>query len=65
MVKIKDKNHHLANAIKENFSDSMKPKDIAKLFNLSRKKVNYWIHNSIRKLKKRSKLTKKRNKYYS
>jgi len=27
MVKIKDKNHHLAIAIKENYSAGMKPKD--------------------------------------
>ena len=35
MVKIKDKNHHLAIAIKENYSSGMKPKDIAALFLLS------------------------------
>ena len=40
MVKIKDKKHHLAIAIKENFAAGMKPKDIAKLFNLSKQRVN-------------------------
>ena len=59
MVKIKDKKHHLAIAIKENFAAGMKPKDIAKLFNLSKQRVNYWIHSSIRKRKRRSKLTRK------
>ena len=59
MVKIKDKKHHPAIAIKENFAAGMKPKDIAKLFNLSKQRVNYWIHNSIRKRKRRSKLTRK------
>ena len=32
MVKIKDKNHHLAIVIKENNTAGMKAKDICKLF---------------------------------
>ena len=61
MVKIKDKDHHLAIAIKENYSAVMKPKDIAALFHLSKQRVNYWIHREKRKLKGRTKLN--RNKY--
>ena len=50
MVKIKDKNHHLA---------GMKAKDIASLFHISKQRVNYWIHRSIRTRKRRTKLTRK------
>ena len=59
MAKIKDKKHHLAIAIKENFAAGMKPRDIAKLFKISKQRVNYRIHSSIRKRKRRSKLTRK------
>ena len=38
MVKIKDKNHHLAIVIKENYSHGMNPKEIANLFHLSKQK---------------------------
>ena len=48
MVKYqKDKNHEYAIAIKKNFSAGMKPIQIAKLFNISPQKVNYWIHHPI------------------
>ena len=59
MVKIKDKDHHLAIAIKENYSAGMKPKDIAALFHLSKQRVNYWIHREIRKRKRRTKLNRR------
>ena len=36
MVKITDKKQYLAIAIKENISAGMKPKEIDKLFNLSK-----------------------------
>ena len=49
MVKIKDKQHHLAIAIKENFAHGMKPKEIADLFHLSKQRVNYWLHHVIKK----------------
>ena len=58
MVKIKDKKHRLAIAIQENFSHGMKPKDIAELFHLSKQRVNYWIHRSIKKRKRRTKLNR-------
>ena len=59
MVKIKDKNHHLAIAIKENYAAGMKAKDICALFKISKQRVNYWIHRSLKKRKRRSKLTRK------
>ena len=59
MLKIQDKNHYLSISIEENFAAGMKPKDIAKLFNLSKQRINNWIHNSIRKQKRRSKLIRK------
>ena len=43
MVKIKDRKHHLAIAIKENFAQGMKPKEIADLFHILKQRVNYWI----------------------
>jgi len=52
MVKIKDKNHHLAIAIKENYSAGMKAKDIANLFGISKQRVNYWIHRSMKTRKR-------------
>ena len=59
MVKIKDRNHHLAIAIKENYSHGMKQKDIANLFHLSKQRVNYWIKREIRTRKRRTKLNRK------
>ena len=59
MVKIKDKNHHSAIAIKENYSAGMKAKDICELFKISKQRVNYWIHRSLKERKRRSKLTRK------
>ena len=58
MVKIKDKQHHLAIAIKENFAHGMKPKEIADLFHLSKQRVNYWLHHIIKKRKRRTKLNR-------
>ena len=59
MVKIKDNNHHLAIAIKQNYPAGMKAKDIANLFNISKQRVNYWFHGSIKTRKRRTKLTRK------
>ena len=59
MVKIKDKNHHLAIVIKEDYSAGMKAKDIASLFHTSKQRVNYWIHRSIKTRKSPTKLTRK------
>ena len=44
---IKRGNKDLAIAIKKNYEAKMKPIEIAKLFNISKQKVNYWIHNPI------------------
>ena len=52
MVKIKDKNHHYAIAIKENYSAGMKAKDIANLFGISKQRVNYWIYRSMKTRKR-------------
>ena len=58
-MKIKDKDHRLAIAIQENYSAGMKPKEIANLFKISKQCVNYWIHTSIaKKRKRRTKLTR-------
>ena len=59
MVKIKDKNHHLAIAINENYSAGIKAKNIANLSGISKQRVNYWIHGSIKTRKRRAKLTRK------
>ena len=59
MVKIKDKNHHLAIAIKETYAHGMKPKEIANLFHLSKQRVNYWLNHEIRNKKRRTKLNRK------
>ena len=57
--KIKDPKHHFAIAIKKNYDAGMRPKDIAKLFNLSKQRVNYWLHHDIiTKRKRREKLTR-------
>ena len=63
MVKIKDNNHHLAIAIKQNYSAGMKAKDIANLFNISKQRVNYWIHSSIKTRNKNNKANTQRNKH--
>ena len=56
---IKDTNHELAIAIKKVYESGMKPKEISKLFNVSKQRINYCIHHSkiIRK-KRRTKLTR-------
>ena len=59
MVKIKDNNHHLAIAIKQDYQVGIIAKDIANLFNISKQRVNYWIHSSIKTRKRRTKLTRK------
>ena len=59
MVKIKDNNHHLAIAINQNYSAGMKAKDIDNLFHISKQRVNYWIHSSIKTRKRRTKITRK------
>ena len=59
MVKIKDKQHHLAIAIKENFAHGMKPKEIADLSHLSKQRENYWLHYIIKKRKRRTKLNRR------
>ena len=59
MVKIKDKEYHLAIALRKNYSVGMKPNDIAALFHLSKQRVNYWIHREIKKRKRRTKLKKR------
>ena len=41
-ILVKDKEHHLAIAIKENFNAGMRQKDIAALFKISKQRVNYW-----------------------
>ena len=57
--KIKDSDHKLAIAIKKNYESGMKPRDIAKLFNISKQRINYCIHHSkINKKKRRTKLTR-------
>ena len=56
---IKDSNHELAIAIKKNYQSGMKPKNIAKLFHISKQRINYIIHHSKNnKKKRRSKLTR-------
>lgn len=62
MLKIKDKNPHLAMAIKENYSPELKAKDIASLSNISKQRVNYWILYPILTRKTFTKLTPKENK---
>ena len=59
MVKIKDKQHHLEIAIKENFSHGMNLIEIADLYHLSKQRVNYWLHHVINKRKRRTKLNRR------
>ena len=40
-ILVKDKEHHLAIAIKENFNARIRQKDIAALFKISKQRVNY------------------------
>ena len=51
--------HHLPIAIKKNYEAGMKPKEIAKLFGISKQRVNYWIHTPLKKRIRRTKLTRK------
>ena len=51
--KIKDKDHWLAISIKKNFEAGMKAKDISKLFDISKQRINYWLHHPIIKKRKR------------
>ena len=44
MVKYAPNKRNIAIEIKENYFAGMKPKEIAKLFQLSKQRVNYWIH---------------------
>ena len=54
-----DSKHEFAIAIKKNYEAGMRPKDIAELFNLSKKLVNYWLHHEIQiKRQRREKLTR-------
>ena len=53
--KIKDPKHHFAIAIKKNYDAGMRPKDIAKLFNLSKQRVNYWLHHEVSNKRKKEK----------
>ena len=43
----KNERNELAITIKKLHETGMKQIDIAKLFNISKRKVNYWIHNPI------------------
>ena len=59
LIKVKDHNHELSIAIKKNYEAGMRPKEIAKLFKISKQRINYWIHNPIiYKRKRRTKLTR-------
>ena len=51
MVKYLPNKRNLAIAIRENYAAGMKAKKIAELFQISKQRVNYWIHNSVRKKK--------------
>ena len=55
----KYKNHRLAIAIQMNYEAGMKAKDIGSLFYITKQRVNYWLHNPIKKRKRRTKLTKR------
>ena len=61
MVKnfLPDTKHHLPIAIKKNFEAGMKPKEIAKLFGISKQRVSYWIHTPLKRRIRRTKLTRK------
>ena len=56
----KNKRNELAITIKKLHETGMKQINIAKLLNISKRKVNYWIHNPIiLKRKRRTKLIRK------
>ena len=59
MVKYVPNKRNLAIAIRENYSAGMKPKEIAKLFQISKQRVNYWIHTPVRQKIRRGKLSRK------
>ena len=59
MVKYLPNKRNLDIAIRENYAAGMKAKKIAELFQISKQRVNYWIHNSVRKKKRRRKLSRK------
>ena len=54
----KYKNNDLAIAIRMNYKAGMKAKAIADLFKISKQRVNYWLHHSIKKRTRRTKLTR-------
>lgn len=57
--KNKDSKRELAIAIRKNFEAGMKPRDISKLFNITKQRVNYCIHHSTyNKRRRRSKLSR-------
>ena len=58
-IKIKDKDHHLAIAIKKNYEAGMRQIDIAHLFNIDKQRVSYWIKTPIKKRIRRTKLTRR------
>ena len=49
---------NLAIAIRENYNAGMKAKEIAELFQISKQRVNYWLHTPIRKKIRRRKLSR-------
>ena len=58
MVKYAPNKRNIAIEIKENYFAGMKPKEIAKLFQLSKQRVNYCLHSGKTK-KRRGKLSGK------
>lgn len=58
-ISVKDKEHLLAKAIKENFAAGIRLKDIVSLYKINKQIVNYWIYNPIWKRKRREKLSRK------
>ena len=57
--KNKDSKRELAIAIRKNFEAGMKPRDISKLFNITKQRVNYCIHHSTNnKRRRRSRLSR-------
>ena len=59
MVKYAPNKRNIVIEIRENYFAGMKPKKIAKLFQLSKQRVNYWIHTPGRQKKRRGKLSRK------
>ena len=58
MVKYVPNKRNLAIAIRENYNAGMKAKEIAELFQISKQRVNYWLHTPIRKKIRRRKLSR-------